>query len=386
MRNPITLALDIFSMLVCCALLYGIMFETRKSIQYKRRLSRLFSVQLFITAMDIVANICLSRFSPLVFRIFISYSLFVFFMYIALFLSYMNEVAQNYHIHTAKAYQLLFSYFLLSGICILIITLTGNSIVLQGTQLQPLWGYNLYLVLIALGYVLLFGFIILHFKRMGTRNSLAFTAFILIPLLGNLTYLVYPAFDFSAASSTLALVLMYVMMQSRIYDAEYYISNHDDLTGLLNRRAYDEELRTLSEHEIPHDLWYASFDLNGLKTANDEKGHAAGDELIIAMSDCLSRGAFHSGKVFRIGGDEFAIIGRGTSREMESCLRYIESFREKARGVYFDNLSFSKGVVRFDEVPDWSLSMLEQEADVRMYTEKRAYHNHHPNDRRIFLD
>lgn len=55
-------------------------------------------------------------------------------------------------------------------------------------------------------------------------------------------------------------------------------------------------------------LIYASVDVNGLKVINDSLGHIAGDELICGAADCLKQVFGTYGKVFRIGGDEYAVI------------------------------------------------------------------------------
>ena len=53
---------------------------------------------------------------------------------------------------------------------------------------------------------------------------------------------------------------------------------------------------------------YISIDLNGLKRVNDTYGHVAGDELIRAAADCMKNSFNEYGKIYRIGGDEFAVI------------------------------------------------------------------------------
>jgi diguanylate cyclase (GGDEF)-like protein len=79
----------------------------------------------------------------------------------------------------------------------------------------------------------------------------------------------------------------------------------DDLTGLANRRAFDQQL----EHR-PGRLPFCviALDLDGLKRVNDTKGHVEGDELLIHFARVLSP-VFRSGDMFaRMGGDEFAAL------------------------------------------------------------------------------
>ncbi len=81
----------------------------------------------------------------------------------------------------------------------------------------------------------------------------------------------------------------------------------DALTGLLNRRAYEERLDALVPSTGPVSLVF--FDLDHFKEINDREGHPAGDVYLRHMADVLSR-SIREGedRAFRIGGDEFAVL------------------------------------------------------------------------------
>lgn len=86
-----------------------------------------------------------------------------------------------------------------------------------------------------------------------------------------------------------------------------YLSYHDQLTGLYNRRFYEEELRRLyTERNLPVTLVMA--DVNGLKLTNDAFGHLAGDELLKNFAGILKKEARGDDIIARIGGDEFMIL------------------------------------------------------------------------------
>jgi len=86
-----------------------------------------------------------------------------------------------------------------------------------------------------------------------------------------------------------------------------YLSYHDQLTGLYNRRFYEEELRRLdTERNLP--LTIAMGDINGLKLTNDSFGHLMGDKLIIRVAEVIKEACRDDDVVARIGGDEFVII------------------------------------------------------------------------------
>jgi diguanylate cyclase (GGDEF)-like protein len=90
-------------------------------------------------------------------------------------------------------------------------------------------------------------------------------------------------------------------------DALKYLSFHDQLTDLYNRRYFEEEMTRLdTERQLP--LAVIVADLNGLELANDTYGHAVGDKLIIAAAETLKNTCRSEDVVARWGGDEFAIL------------------------------------------------------------------------------
>ena len=86
-----------------------------------------------------------------------------------------------------------------------------------------------------------------------------------------------------------------------------YMGYHDQLTGLYNRRYYEEELRRLDTgRNLP--ITIAMCDLNGLKLVNDSFGHDTGDDLLKKAAEIIKRGCRADDIVARLGGDEFVII------------------------------------------------------------------------------
>ncbi|MGN6258218.1 MAG: diguanylate cyclase [Solirubrobacterales bacterium] len=105
------------------------------------------------------------------------------------------------------------------------------------------------------------------------------------------------------------------LSHANLYEAESQQSRRDALTGLPNRRAFEErlpvELARANRRGRP--LALCLLDLDGFKGVNDRLGHPAGDEVLRAVAHILddSRAA---DDCFRIGGDEFAILMPETSR------------------------------------------------------------------------
>lgn len=86
-----------------------------------------------------------------------------------------------------------------------------------------------------------------------------------------------------------------------------FLSYHDQLTGLYNRRFYEEEMKRINNLRN-HPITLVMADLDDLKRANDSYGHAAGDELLKAFADVLRKECRSDDIIARIGGDEFIIL------------------------------------------------------------------------------
>lgn len=103
------------------------------------------------------------------------------------------------------------------------------------------------------------------------------------------------------------------------------LSFHDQLTGLYNRRFYEEELKRLDTVRN-YPLTLVMLDVNGLKLTNDAFGHIAGDELLKAVAEVLKRQCRADDIIARIGGDEFIILLPETAyEEAESVVSRIQN-------------------------------------------------------------
>lgn len=121
-----------------------------------------------------------------------------------------------------------------------------------------------------------------------------------------------------------------------------YLSYHDQLTGLYNRRYFEEELERLDvQRNLP--LCIIMADVNGLKLINDSFGHQAGDELLVKVGEVLKKACRADEIISRIGGDEFVIlIPNMEDDQAEDLIRRIITISEEET-VAFVNLSVSFG-------------------------------------------
>ncbi|WP_461884231.1 sensor domain-containing diguanylate cyclase [Fusicatenibacter sp.] len=156
-------------------------------------------------------------------------------------------------------------------------------------------------------------------------------------------------------------------------------SNTDELTGCLNRRAYEKDIARLKKET---EFIYVSMDVNGLKIVNDSLGHAAGDELLKGASYCIRKAFEDYGKVYRIGGDEFVAIVFTTPERFGGIRKEFEQTVENWTGEQIESMTISYGIVTSKEKKWESISEMAYAADIRMYEKKALYYSRHGVDRR----
>jgi diguanylate cyclase (GGDEF)-like protein len=154
------------------------------------------------------------------------------------------------------------------------------------------------------------------------------------------------------------------------------LATKDSLTGIRNRLAYDNEAKKL-DWEISNgnnDFGIAVIDLNYLKRINDKYGHERGNQAIRNLC-FMTCNIFSHSPVFRIGGDEFAVILKN------SDLDNIDSLIDEFNGTIVRNQSLSSdepwetisaaiGYATFDPNSDTTADDVFKRADSAMYARK----------------
>lgn len=173
---------------------------------------------------------------------------------------------------------------------------------------------------------------------------------------------------------TLGYFLSSSMDQMHTYRVLKDLSYHDTLTGVYNRNRFNEDLENFKNQSF-QSIGVIYLDLNGLKDINDTRGHQFGDQILKDSAKKLQT-IFSDYTIYRIGGDEFAIICLNI--ENDTFLRIIRELK-----YLFSHSVDCSGAVGYS----WSenatdLQTLLTEADEMMYTDKKEYYRSNPNSSR----
>lgn len=158
--------------------------------------------------------------------------------------------------------------------------------------------------------------------------------------------------------------------QNRSLWAEHYksILGMDIMTGLENQNAFIQMTSALESYD---ELGVIAMDMNDLKKTNDTLGHAAGDELIIALAELMKDFFAEDFRKFRLGGDEFIILSKQKGKEVLEEM--VAAFHDKIEQYNERNgtkLAIATGIAVYDKNNDNDLRGLLSRADENMYSRK----------------
>lgn len=190
-----------------------------------------------------------------------------------------------------------------------------------------------------------------RYARYGSAERKGILASIIAAAIGVVLHII---FEIDADYSTLFASLLL------IYYLSLYVltAKEDTLTHLLNRQCYYSDSENLRDQISA----VVSVDMNDLKKINDSQGHDAGDTALVTVAECLTKGGMKNKKVYRIGGDEYAVFYLG--RTEEEVQKDIEQMRaELAKTPYV--CAFGYEMVKDKDVDKAMLV-----ADREMYSNK----------------
>ncbi|MCH1625225.1 GGDEF domain-containing protein [Ferdinandcohnia quinoae] len=165
----------------------------------------------------------------------------------------------------------------------------------------------------------------------------------------------------------LLLIAYFVLIFNRKVQYFHYLSNHDELTSIYNKRYMVRKLEELKVNNKPFHLYI--LDINNFKHINDTHGHIVGDKVIEMVADTLIRSTEPGDIIARWGGDEFIVITFENEKQdlrdfnfTEAMFKFSYIFKEKI------TLSIGKATYPKDGREIKELLMI---ADQNMYENKQ---------------
>ena len=155
---------------------------------------------------------------------------------------------------------------------------------------------------------------------------------------------------------------------------------HDHLTGVWNRRAFDQDWENLVSllHDQRLTVAYLLVDCNHFKAINDTYGHATGDRVLSVIAEILQQTLRRGDKLYRLGGDEFAAILIDADPDM------VETVAERCRNAVAvspfndigirEPITISIGIAIAEHADEGGLRRLPRQADLAMYNAKKRRH------------
>jgi diguanylate cyclase (GGDEF)-like protein len=169
----------------------------------------------------------------------------------------------------------------------------------------------------------------------------------------------------------------------RNYQGILDYSERDSLTGLLNRKTFDEKFARMVSAAVPagglqdeterrhteaKGQWLAVVDIDHFKRVNDQFGHLYGDEVLILVANLLRSSFRAQDRVFRFGGEEFVVLLRSTT--LDHARRIFERFRSSVERHVFPQIGTVTVSIGFASIVQESPVVILGHADRALYFAK----------------
>jgi len=171
-----------------------------------------------------------------------------------------------------------------------------------------------------------------------------------------------------------------LVTRAREFEQLQRLAGRDELTGVANRRTFNDALRRelARTRRDGRPLALLLFDLDGLKAINDELGHPAGDEVLRTVARCASRALRDGDLLARLGGDEFGVVLPNTTERQALAagqrIRALLSGRRVAGAAV--RLSFGVAIASGGGSDEGALLLA---ADADLYRDKLARRSVRPS-------
>lgn len=216
-----------------------------------------------------------------------------------------------------------------------------------------------------------------HLQNKKNNNRQWYSAVLnlyFIPLISLIIFLFKPDFPISWIGFSIAAVLIYISIK-------FEQIKNDGLTGLHNRRQFDEYLSTAVHNYSPsYNLVLFFIDVNHFKKINDEYGHLIGDDVLVYTAKILdSICKNYNADLFRYGGDEFTIIYKCNFLHEADKLKidiYNNFYRPKKDLPFPFQITISAGYASYNPQEMQKEKDFIEKADNSMYEAKKTMHSY----------
>ena len=164
-------------------------------------------------------------------------------------------------------------------------------------------------------------------------------------------------------------------------DELWQLAHHDPLTGIYNRRGFEEDWKHMLAVSSGHRLGVALilFDCDHFKAINDTYGHPTGDSVLQVITHTLQSTLRHGDRLYRIGGDEFATLFLDVDTALalqtaERCIEAVSQYNFTSLGIK-EPVRVSAGMAFSTGTDVEMLTNLPKQADIAMYHAKRPGKN-----------
>lgn len=144
------------------------------------------------------------------------------------------------------------------------------------------------------------------------------------------------------------------------------------MTGLYNRRSFDEDCRNLLSEKKKPPITVLAMDLTNLKACNDKRGHITDDRYIFEAATLINDISRKYCRCYRVGGGEFCciLLDMPRSKFEEEMKNYTQQVQKKSLEITDSHFGIATGYTFFNPQKDASLEEVRVRVDAAMYANK----------------